>query len=287
MFFLAINQSPMSRILIIVMMLFVLAFGFYLGVRLNGDGGSRFEKQKKILEAYGLMKQFYVDDVNGDSLAGAGIQGMAEYLDPHTVYLEPEKVSYSQAEFDGNFDGIGIEFDVINDTLLVVTPLSGGPSASVGISSGDRIIAIDSVSAIGITPQQVLKKLRGTRGTKVHLKVLRPLSGKLLDFLVARGKISTSSIDAAFMIGNRVGYIRVSRFIATTADEFRSALLSLKQQGMVRLVIDLRGNPGGFLEQAVEVADEFLSQGKLIVFYKKSCRRSGGGALSCQVWRWL
>lgn len=273
MFFLAINQSPMSRILIIVMMLFVLAFGFYLGVRLNGGGENRFEKQKKILEAYGLMKQFYVDDVNGDSLAGAGIQGMAEYLDPHTVYLEPEKVSYSQAEFDGNFDGIGIEFDVINDTLLVVTPLSGGPSASVGISSGDRIIAIDSVSAIGITPQQVLKKLRGTRGTKVHLKVLRPLSGKLLDFLVARGKISTSSIDAAFMIGNRVGYIRVSRFIATTADEFRSALLSLKQQGMVRLVIDLRGNPGGFLEQAVEVADEFLSQGKLIVFTKS---RAGG-----------
>ncbi len=262
----------MSRILIIVVMLVVLVFGVFLGARLNGGGDGR-EKQKKILEAYTLMKEFYVDDINGDSLAGAGIQGMAEYLDPHTVYLEPEKVSYSQAEFDGNFDGVGIEFDVINDTLLVVTPLSGGPSASVGISSGDRILAIDSASAVGITPRQVLAKLRGPRGSTVRLKVLRPLNGKVFDFLVARGKISTSSIDAAFMVDHRVGYIRLSRFIATTADEFRRALALLKKQGMVRLVIDLRGNPGGFLEQAVEVADEFLSKGQLIVYTKS---RTGG-----------
>jgi carboxyl-terminal processing protease len=258
----------MSRIVIIVMMLVVLAFGVFLGTKLNRGGDGRYEKQKKILEAYGLMKAFYVDEVNGDSLASAGIQGMAEFLDPHTVYLEPEKVSYSQAEFEGNFDGIGIEFDVINDTLMVVTPLSGGPSASAGIAAGDRIIAVDSVSALGITPQKVLKKLRGIRGTKVRLKVFRPLNGKFFDFLVTRGKISTSSIDASFMIDNRVGYIRLSRFIVTTADEFRQALAKLKKQGMSRLVVDLRGNPGGFLEQAVKVADEFLTKGQLIVYTK-------------------
>jgi len=263
----------MSRILIIVLMLFVLVFGVFLGTRLDRGAEVRAGKQKKILEAYGLMKQFYVDEIDGDSLAGAGIQGMAEFLDPHTVYLEPEKASYSQTELDGNFDGIGIEFDVINDTLFVITPLSGGPSASVGISAGDRIIAIDSVSAVGITSREVLEKLRGKRGTKVRLKVLRPLNGKLLDFLVARGKISTSSIDAAFMIDNRVGYLRLSRFIATTADEFRRELALLKKQGMVRLVLDLRGNPGGFLGQAVEVADEFLPKGKLIVYTKS---RKGG-----------
>ena len=151
----------MSRILTIVMMLVVLAFGFFLGTRLNGSREGRFDDQKKILEAYSLMKEFYVDDVNGDSLSGAGIQGMAEYLDPHTVYLEPEKVSYSQAEFDGNFVGIGVEFDVVNDSLLVVTSLSGGPSAAVGIAPGDRIISIDSVSSVGITQQEVLRKLRG------------------------------------------------------------------------------------------------------------------------------
>ena len=263
----------MSRILTIVMMLVVLAFGFFLGTRLNGSRDGKFDDQKKILEAFSLMKEFYVDDVNRDSLSGAGIQGMAEYLDPHTVYLEPEKVSYSQAEFDGNFDGIGIEFDVVNDSLLVVTPLSGGPSAAVGIASGDRIISIDAVSSVGITQQEVLGKLRGKQGTTVRLKIFRPLSGKILDFTVTRGKISTSSIDAAFMLDHRTGYIRLSRFIATTAIEFRRSLALLKQQGMARLVIDLRGNPGGFLEQAVEVADEFLTKGQLIVYTKS---RKGG-----------
>ena len=258
----------MSRIVTILMMLVVLAFGVFLGVRLNGSRESRFDDQKKILEAYGLMKEFYVDEVNGDSLSDAGIQGMAEYLDPHTVYMEPEKVSYSKEEFEGNFDGIGIEFEVVNDTLLVVTPLSGGPSAAAGISPGDRIISIDSVSSVGITQQAVLKKLRGKQGTKVRLKIFRPLSGKILDFTVTRGKISTSSIDAAFMLENRIGYIRLSRFIATTANEFRQSLALLKKQGMGRLVIDLRGNPGGFLEQAVEVADEFLTKGQLIVYTK-------------------
>ncbi len=263
----------MSRILTIVMMLVVLVFGVFLGTRLNGGRDIQMVQQKKMLEAFALMKEFYVDKVDSDSLAGAGIQGMAEYLDPHTVYLEPEKVSFTQAEFDGNFDGIGIEFEVVSDTLLVVTPLSGGPSATVGIAPGDRIIAIDSASAVGITQQDVLRKLRGKRGTKVRLKVFRPLNGKLLDFTVTRGKISTSSIDAAFMINNKVGYIRLSRFIATTAEEFRLALHGLKQQGMTRLVLDLRGNPGGFLEQAVAVADEFLNKGQLIVYTKS---RNGG-----------
>jgi len=268
-----INKHLMSRILILVLMIFVLVFGIFLGTRFDRSGEVLSGKQKKIFEAYSLMKQFYVDEVDGDTLAGAGIRGMAESLDPHTVYLEPEKASYSQAEFDGNFDGIGIEFDVINDTLFVVTPLSGGPSASVGISAGDRIIAIDSVSAVGITSREVLGKLRGKRGTMVRLKVLRPLNGKVLEFLVARGKISTSSIDAAFMIDNQVGYIRLSRFIATTADEFHKALVLLKKQGMVRLVLDVRGNPGGFLGQAVQVVDEFLPKGELIVYTKS---RKGG-----------
>jgi len=267
------NLLPMSRIVTIVMMLVVLVFGVFLGTRIDRNRDAKFDEQKKILEAYRLMKNLYVDDVDGDSLMGAGIRGMAEYLDPHTVYLDPEKVTYAQAEFDGNFDGIGIEFEVVSDTLLVVTPLSGGPSAAAGLSSGDRILAIDSTSAVGITQQEVLKKLRGKQGSKVRLKILRPLSGKLFDVMVTRGKISTSSIEAAFMLDHHSGYIRLGRFITTTANEFRRALDMLKKQGMVRLVIDLRGNPGGFLEQAVEVADEFLKQGELIVYTKS--RRGG------------
>uniref|UniRef100_Q3ASE6 C-terminal processing peptidase-3, Serine peptidase, MEROPS family S41A n=1 Tax=Chlorobium chlorochromatii (strain CaD3) TaxID=340177 RepID=Q3ASE6_CHLCH len=259
----------MSRIVTVALMLVVLLFGIFLGTRISGRRvESSGAGQQKIVEAYNLMRQFYVDEVGGDSLAGAGIEGMAGLLDPHTVYLEPEKVTYEQAEFEGNFDGIGIEFDIVNDTLLVVTPLSGGPSAAVGLASGDRIIGIDGVSAIGITQRDVLKKLRGKQGSMVQLDVFRPLDGKRMDFSVTRGKISTSSIEAAFMVNQQVGYIRLSRFIATTADEFRSSLQLLKQQGMKRLLLDMRGNPGGFLEQAVAVADEFLSEGKLIVYTK-------------------
>lgn len=262
----------MSRLLTIIIMLVVLIFGVFIGYRLSGGHGGNLE-QKKMGEAYSIIRQYYVDDVNADSLAGAGIQGMAEFLDPHTVYLEPEKVTYTQSEFEGNFDGIGIEFDVINDSLVVVTPLPGGPSASVGISPGDRIISIDSVSAVGIKPKEVLRKLRGPRGTKVGLKIFRPISGKVIDFQVTRGKISTASVDAAFMLDKTNGYIRISRFIATTADEFRKALSSLKKQGLKRLLVDLRGNPGGFLEQAKDVADEFLTKGQLIVYTKS---RNGG-----------
>ncbi|NTV08686.1 MAG: PDZ domain-containing protein, partial [Chlorobium limicola] len=260
----------MSRILTVIVMVVVLAFGVFLGTRLNRGDHDRKASESKMVDAYSLIRDLYVDEVQADSLVGAGIKGMVESLDPHSVYLEPEEVSFSQAEFDGNFDGIGIEFDVINDTLLVVTPLSGGPSATVGIAAGDRIVAIDSVSAIGITHQQVLRKLRGKRGTTVHLKVFRPLVGKLMDFQVTRGRISTSSIDAFFVLQNGTGYIRLSRFVATTGDEFRKALASLKKKGMQRLVIDLRGNPGGFLEQAVEVADEFLRKDQLVVYTKSA-----------------
>ncbi|NTU97169.1 MAG: S41 family peptidase [Chlorobiaceae bacterium] len=262
----------MSRILTIIIMLVVLIFGIVIGYRLSG-GHSGNSEQRKMGEAYSIIRQYYVDDVSGDSLAGAGIQGMAEFLDPHTVYLEPEKVSYTQSEFDGNFDGIGIEFDVINDSLVVVTPLPGGPSAAVGISPGDRIIAIDTATAVGIKPKEVLRKLRGPRGTKVNLKIYRPISDKVIDFLVTREKINTASVDAAFMLDKTNGYIRISRFIATTADEFRKALDGLKKQGMKRLLVDLRGNPGGFLEQAKEIADEFLTKGQLIVYTKS--RNSG------------
>ncbi|MCF8216226.1 MAG: S41 family peptidase [Chlorobium sp.] len=260
----------MSRILTVIVMVVVLVFGIFLGARLNRGGDDRSGSEKKIFDAYTLIRDLYVDDVQVDSLAGAGIRGMVESLDPHSVYLDPEEVSFSQAEFDGNFDGIGIEFDIINDTLLVVTPLSGGPSAAVGIAAGDRIVAIDSVSAIGITHQEVLRKLRGKRGTTVKLKVFRPLSGKVMDFLVTRGRISTSSIDAAFMIDKSTGYIRLSRFVATTSKEFRKALETLRKQGMKRLIVDLRGNPGGFLEEAVQVADEFLGKERLVVYTKST-----------------
>ncbi len=257
-------------------MVAVLVFGIFIGTRLRLDGGAPEDAaQKKVQDVYRKIISSYVDPVNTDSLANAGIRGMVESLDPHTIYLEPEKAAYSHAELEGNFEGVGIEFDVVHDTLLVVTPLAGGPSESAGIMPGDRIVAIDSASAVGITKAAVLRKLRGRSGTRVTLKVYRPLTKRTVDFLVTRGKISTSSIDAAFMVDKAAGtgYIRVSKFVETTAAEFHKALLSLKQQGMRRLIIDLRGNPGGFLDQAVAVADELLVDKRLIVYTKS---RHGG-----------
>lgn len=264
----------MSRIFTVVLLVVVLVFGIFLGTRLGGHSGNEMTaKQKKLNEAFQLIKATYVDPVNDDSLSSAGIRAMAESLDPHTIYLEPEKTAYVNAEFDGNFEGIGIEFDVVNDTLVVVTPLAGGPSESAGIMPGDRIIGIDAVKAVGITSEGVLKKLRGKSGTRVSLDIYRPLTGKKIAFDVTRGKISTFSIDAAFLVDSETAYIRISRFVATTAAEFHEALQKLRRQGMKRLVVDLRGNPGGFLEQAVDVADEFLADRKMIVSTKS---RHGG-----------
>lgn len=264
----------MSRVFSVVLLVVVLFFGIFIGSRLNkGEGGAVEARQKKMQEAFRLINSFYVDPVNNDSLASAGIRGMVESLDPHTIYLEPEKAAMSQSEFEGNFEGIGIEFDVVNDTLLVVTPLAGGPSESVGIMPGDRIVGIDSASAVGITRENVLRKLRGKRGTRVSLKVYRPVSRRMIDFLVTRETISTSSIDASFMVDAATGYVRISKFVATTADEFHQAVRKLKGRGMQRLIVDLRGNPGGFLDQAVEVADEMLPERKRIVSTKS---RHGG-----------
>jgi carboxyl-terminal processing protease len=248
-------------------MILVGGFGYFIGWRMNSG------TEGKMLDVYKLIRSYYVDPVYADSLQSAGVRGMLQSLDPHSVYLEPEKAAITQSNFNGNFEGIGIEFDVVRDTLLVVTPLAGGPSELAGVMPGDRIISIDSKNVIGIKPTAVLGKLRGEGGSKVSLKIYRPLTGRTIDFLVTRGKISTSSIDAAFLDDARTGYIRISQFVETTASEFRDAVQKLRKKGMQQLIIDVRGNPGGYLDQAVAVADELLPAGKLIVYTKS---RHGG-----------
>jgi carboxyl-terminal processing protease len=264
----------MSRIFSLILLILVGVFGFIIGSKMNGGfGGEVSGRQSKMIDAYRVISSNYVDPVNLDSLESAGIRGMVQSLDPHSLYLEPEKAAITQSNFNGNFDGIGIEFDVVRDTLLVVTPLAGGPSETAGIMPGDRIIEIDSKNAIGIKASAALTKLRGDRGSKVGLKVYRPLTRRTIDFFVTRGKISTSSIDAAFLDDARTGYIRISQFVETTASEFHAAVQKLREKGMQQLIIDVRGNPGGYLDQAVAVADELLPAGKLIVYTKS---RHGG-----------
>ncbi len=265
-------------ILVIAILLFCILAGGFFGVqfsnRLQRDpSGWVFSQQKKLHEVFRIISALYVDEVDEEELVDSGIEGLTEALDPHTTYLKAEEASVSNSEFQGNFEGIGIEFDIVHDTLLVVTPLAGGPSETAGIKAGDRILAIDSLSAVGISPMEVIDRLRGKKGSVVKLTIYRPYTSGKFSVDIVRDKIPTYSVDAFFMLDERTGYIRMSRFVATTADEFRSAMQKLLEQGMQKLIVDVRGNPGGYLDQAVEIADEFLADGELIVYTKS---KNGG-----------
>ncbi len=264
----------MSRLFQTLLIVAILFFGVWIGFMIRKDpSGAVFGQQKKLLEVLGVISALYVDEVDEQAVVDSGIEGMTEALDPHTTYLKADQVSVSNSEFQGNFEGIGIEFDIVHDTLLVVTPLAGGPSESAGIKAGDRIIAIDTLSAVGLSPMDVLDRLRGRKGSVVTLEIYRPYTSKMFTVDIVRDKIPTYSVDAFFMLDAVTGYIRMSRFVATTASEFGNAMEKLLDQGMEKLIIDVRGNPGGYLDQAVEIADEFLPEGKLIVYTKS---RNGG-----------
>jgi carboxyl-terminal processing protease len=220
----------------------------------------------KVGQVVSIVKKNYVENVDDTKLTESAIRGILEQLDPHSVYMTPAQVRKSKEEFQGNFEGIGVEFDIIADTLVVVAPVAGGPSEKIGVQSGDRIIAIDDSSAIGITRDDVIRKLRGQKGTKVSIKVIRQGEPVPLVFTITRDKIPTYSVGAVLMLDDKTGYIKLDRFVQTTYDEFLDAMKSLKAQGMTQLVLDLRGNPGGYLDQAIKVADEFIGGMKKIVY---------------------
>jgi len=223
---------------------------------------------EKMDEVLRLTQSNYVDKVDTQKLVEAAIKGMLDKLDPHSVYIDAKRLKTIEESFRGNFEGIGIEFQVINDTLTVVSPITGGPSEKLGILSGDRIIKINNNSAIGITNEHVRQKLRGKAGTKVNVTILRFGIEKPIEYTIIRDKIPLYSVDAHLMINKIVGYVSVSRFSSTTSSELKKALYDLKQKGMHRLILDLRGNPGGYLNQAVKVADLFISGNKKIVYTK-------------------
>lgn len=267
----------MRTVALVILMVIILLFGFIVGrnwgVFQSGDAGNTaYEMQQKFGEAFSVVAQNYVDDVDPEKLTNNGIMGMLESLDPHSVYMTSDQVRLAHEEFAGNFEGIGIEFDILNDTLVVVAPISGGPSDQLGVMAGDRIIEIDGQSAIGIKSEDVLKKLRGSKGSKVTIRIHRPGEKTILSFAIIRDKIPTFSVDLAMMLTDKVGYIKVSKFVQTTHEEFLKAEEDLKKQGMQELVLDLRGNPGGLLDQAIKVADEFLESGKIV--YTKSRNKS-------------
>jgi carboxyl-terminal processing protease len=247
--------------------------GIYLGTKLNYPSKptsliSANIREKKIKQIINYIEYEYVDEVNTDSLLDMTITDMLRKLDPHSTYIANENVQRAAENIQGSFDGIGIEFQVYRDSLTVVKIIPTGPAAKAGLKAGDRIIGIDGTSIIGegSASTDFVGRLKGPRGTAVVVKIWRPLEDKTLDFKIIRDKIPLVSLDAAHIVQDDIGLIRLNRFAETTYDEYMSALKQLKQAGMKRLILDLRDNPGGLLAAAINISDEFLTSKQLIVY---------------------
>lgn len=226
---------------------------------------SGYLKFKEILT---YVQHDYVDEVNTDELVETAINKMLEKLDPHSVYIPAKDLDLAKSQLEGEFEGIGIEFNIIKDTIYVVAPLSGGPSEEVGLASGDKIVEVDDevVAGVGVDNRKVYELLRGKKGTKVKVKIKRKAADELLSFTIIRDKIPQESVDVSYMVDDEIGYIKVGRFAATTYDEFYAALEDLKSKGMKKLVLDLQDNPGGYMDRAINIVDEMLSDNKMIVY---------------------
>ena len=248
--------------------LFVLLAGCAAWTALPAQNKLLDSPSRKLQLAEFAISNLYVDKVDEDKLVETAIVSMLEELDPHSTYSDPEEVKRLNEPLQGNFDGIGIQFNMATDTLFVIQPVSGGPSEKVGILAGDRIIEVNDtvIAGVKMNTDEVMRRLRGPKGSTVTVKVLRAGVKELLPFTIKRDKIPVYSLDASYMVEGKIGYIRVNRFAATTGQEFTDALHKLQKQGMKDLILDLQGNGGGYLNAAIEVVNQFLSRKQLIVY---------------------
>ncbi len=250
-----------------------LAIGIFIGAKnFGGDPGpsgltpeQSFSKLKSIM---GLIDHEYVDTVDTEKLVEAAINDMLEELDPHSVYIPAKDKQMANTALESDFEGVGIQFEIIKDTLYVVDPIPGGPSEKVGIQVGDQILEIDNenVAGIGLTNQMVFDYLRGKKGSKVLVKIKRKYSRDVLNFTIIRDKIPTYSANISYMVDDKIGYVKVNRFAQKTDEEFINSIYELKGKGMKKLIIDLRNNSGGYLNVAINMVDQLLSGKKLIVY---------------------
>ena len=223
---------------------------------------------QKLATTLYLIENFYVDTTNMDKVTEDAIIAALKELDPHSAYISKKDVEKANEPLVGSFEGIGVTYQLIRDTITVISPTAGGPSEKVGIMTGDQIIKIDGEDAFGkkIDNEYVQKRLRGKKGTKVTVSVKRSYDPELIDFEITRDKIPLNSINASYMLENHVGYIKLDRFAQESAQEFKDAFTKLQAQGMESLIFDLRGNTGGYLNTAIEMVDQFITEDKLIVF---------------------
>ncbi len=268
------NGKNSFRIYLPIAFALVLVAGILLGSLLGG-GNTKIINNLLPVQGGGKVDNIinyidnnYVDTVNTKELETDAIKGMLEDLDPHSAYITADEFHDINDPLMGSFEGIGIQFRIEHDTIMVVNTIPGGPSEKVGLMAGDRIVKIDDTLEVGkkIDNTRAIHKLKGPKGTKVKVSIYRRGVPKLLDFTITRDVIPTYSLDIAYMVNDKLGYIKLNKFSATTHKEFKDAVEKLKSDGMEKLILDLRGNPGGFLQAAIDVADEFLPDGKLIVY---------------------
>ena len=231
------------------------------------DPAATYQKFESLLQ---LIDYAYVEDVDQAKIVEDAIINVLKELDPHSTYISKKDIEKTNEPLVGNFEGVGIQFQIYHDTILVVSPVPGGPSDKLGILAGDKIIKINGEDAFGskINNQYVLDHLRGQKGTKVNVAIFRKGTKGLIDYTIVRDKIPLNSIDATYMVNSEIGYIKLARFARTSADEFRESVIQLRKEGMKNLILDLRNNSGGYLDIAFELSDEFLPAGKLIVYTK-------------------
>ena len=249
------------------------AFGVLLGIVISRSNNANTFINKGgnmnlIDKVFYLIENNYVDTVDINKMQFEAVNNVIDKMDPHSEYFEPEVLEEVNEDLQGSFEGIGVTFRIEKDTVTIISTIKGGPSEKVGIKAGDRIVYVgDSlIAGVGINNNKVMKQLKGPRGTKVDVKMYRRGVPELLDFTITRDVIPTYSVDVAYMINETTGYIKLEKFIATTHKEFVNAVKKLQKQGMQKLIFDLRGNAGGYLVEAVDIADEFLPKGSLIVY---------------------
>ena len=270
------NSSFQIKLPIIIFS--TLAAGILIGATMANPSSSKdtvLEGITRIKEILLQVDQNYVEEVNTEKLVDSAIKGIIKELDPHTSYIPAEDLEMVSADLKGNFEGIGIEFNIFNDTLYVVAPLSGGPSETAGLQSGDKIISVDgkNIAGIGLTNRQVHENLRGEKGSEVTLEIKRSGSKETIEYKISRDKIPQYSVDVSYMVDDEIGYIKVSRFSATTYNDFMEALNKLQEQGLQKLILDLQDNPGGYMDKAISMADEFLKDNAMIVYTKGKEKR--------------
>lgn len=273
------NRNPRLSIYLPIAFALVLIAGMWLGSLLNRNpsfGKALFplsgSSYNKLDDIFNYIVNDYVDSVNLEEMETDAIKGMLEVLDPHSQYITAKEFHEVNDPLLGSFEGIGISFRIEKDTITVINPIAGGPSEKVGLMAGDRIVMIDDSTAVKVTNNGAIRRLKGKKGTEVKVSIYRRGVPKLIDFTITRDIIPTYSLDVAYMVDENIGYIKLNKFSATTYEEFTDAISKLKAEGMSKLIFDLRGNSGGYLGAAINISDEFLPDGKLIVYTEGKSR---------------